>query len=84
MKLILIIVDAHDKNRIQRDVDASKHIGEIRVTVFRKQAKEDIYDKATGTGGNTNLEISEKAVKGQSLSHGTEYVPMHIRRGFGC
>lgn len=52
------------------------------MTVLRRQAKEEVQHGGRGKGGNTNLEIAEKAVKGQTLSHGTEYVPLHIKREF--
>ncbi|KFY34975.1 hypothetical protein V494_06310 [Pseudogymnoascus sp. VKM F-4513 (FW-928)] len=68
----LNIVDAHDKERIKRDTNVSKNIGEIKVTVLRRQVKEEIQERSTGGYGNTSLEIAEKAVKGQTLSHGTE------------
>ncbi|OBT63909.1 hypothetical protein VE03_05970 [Pseudogymnoascus sp. 23342-1-I1] len=69
----LKIVDADDKDRIKRDAHASKNIGEIRVTVRRKQAKEKSHYSIRGKDSDTSLEIAEKAVKGQSLSHGTEF-----------
>ncbi|OBT76397.1 hypothetical protein VF21_03625 [Pseudogymnoascus sp. 05NY08] len=68
----LNIVDVHDKDRIKRDANSSKHVGEIRVTVTRRQAKEKVHDGDMRNDGNTNLDIAEKAVKGQALSHGTE------------
>ncbi|KFY21343.1 hypothetical protein V493_07498 [Pseudogymnoascus sp. VKM F-4281 (FW-2241)] len=68
----LNIVDVHDKDRIKRDASASKHIGEIRVTVTRRQAKAEVQYRSWGMDRNANLEIAEKAVKGQTLSHGTE------------
>jgi hypothetical protein len=52
------------------------------VTVHRRQAKEEIHYKTREKDGSTNLEILEKAIKGQALSHGTEYVPTHIKREF--
>lgn len=83
VKLTSKIVDLHDNDRIKRDSNASKHIGEIRVTVTRKQTKEEVHYKSRGNDRDTNLEIAEKAIKGQTLSHGTEYVPMNIMLGFG-
>lgn len=67
-----IIVDVSDKNRVRSDANAAKHVGEIRVTVFRKQILEQTSVETGGQGNNTNLEIAEKAVKGQTISHGTE------------
>lgn len=81
MKLTRIIVDAHDRDRIKRDANTAKHIGEIRVTVFRKQTPEESHRSTLGMNDKTNLEIAEKAVKGQTLSHGTEYVLLHVNRG---
>ncbi|OBT57471.1 hypothetical protein VE04_02253 [Pseudogymnoascus sp. 24MN13] len=69
----LKIVDVHDRGRVKKDANAAKHIGEIRVTVVRKQVFEETYGKAWGVVDNANLEIAEKAVKGQTLSHGTEF-----------
>lgn len=50
------------------------------MTVRRRQAKDEIPYEGQGKDDKTNLEIAEKAVKGQALSHGTKYVPMHIKR----
>ena len=67
-----IIVDISDKNRVRSDANTAKHVGEIRVTVFRKQVLEQTNVETGGQDNSTKLEIAEKAVKGQSLSHGTE------------
>ncbi|KFZ08014.1 hypothetical protein V502_09601 [Pseudogymnoascus sp. VKM F-4520 (FW-2644)] len=66
------LVDVSDKNRVRSDANTAKHVGEIRVTVFRKQVLEQTNVETGGHDNSTKLEIAEKAVKGQSLSHGTD------------
>jgi hypothetical protein len=71
-------VDEYDKDRAKRDAKAPKKIGEIKITVRRRQTKYETHWETCGDDNDTNLEIAEKAIKGQALSHGTEYVHMRF------
>ncbi|KAL5346135.1 hypothetical protein ACLOAV_009168 [Pseudogymnoascus australis] len=67
------LVDTSDINRVRRDANSAKHVGEIKITVFRRQVLEQTNLQTGDYDNSTKLEIAEKAVKGQSLSHGTEF-----------
>ncbi|KFY34976.1 hypothetical protein V494_06311 [Pseudogymnoascus sp. VKM F-4513 (FW-928)] len=66
------IVEIADKAKIEEDVKAAANLGEITVEVFRVNLLEYTHPKRAGVN-NITPEISEKAIKGRALSHGTTF-----------
>ncbi|KFY72116.1 hypothetical protein V499_07733 [Pseudogymnoascus sp. VKM F-103] len=79
------IVEVADKAKIDEDVKAAAKLGEITVEVFRVEILEYI-DPHKNVVDKIASEISEKAIKGRALSHGTTFgvaktaSPYRIRR----
>lgn len=65
------LVDISDKKRIKSDARDAAHIGELKISVFKKQVLRQAHDELVLTETEAKLEIAEKAVKGRALSHGT-------------
>ncbi|KAH8888303.1 hypothetical protein GQ53DRAFT_826446 [Thozetella sp. PMI_491] len=68
-------VDDTDKQRLEEDKRATKHLGTIQVNFFRTLEAGLPYDPTTSGPSGTSLSVAEKALKGQAISHGTSYAP---------
>jgi type VI protein secretion system component Hcp len=65
------LVEINDEKQIKSDAKDAAHIGELKISVFKKQILSQGHGKQRLMKGEAKLEIAEKAVKGRALSHGT-------------
>lgn len=65
------LVEINDKKRIKSDAKYAAHIGELKISVFKKQILSQAREEQYLMKGEARLEIAEKALKGRALSHGT-------------
>ncbi|OBT63950.1 hypothetical protein VE03_05969 [Pseudogymnoascus sp. 23342-1-I1] len=67
------IVEVADKAKIDQDVKAGAALGQITIEVFRIILGAEINGSRPSLPKDAAPEISEKAIKGRALSHGTSF-----------
>ncbi|TDZ58471.1 hypothetical protein CTRI78_v005370 [Colletotrichum trifolii] len=69
-------IDDANNQRVQQDIEASKSMGVILLLVYnvaiRAEGRRDVY-RPNQAAPKKPMEVSEKALKGRAVSHGTSY-----------
>ncbi|KAI1753762.1 hypothetical protein F4782DRAFT_495568 [Xylaria castorea] len=66
-------VDDTQKERVERDLKVAKKLGTIEVQFYRKIEYGPIPYSGTSDAKLGALELAEKSIKGEGISHGTSY-----------
>jgi hypothetical protein len=85
----ILPVDDSSHERVQGDIQKAQGLGTIRVDVHHsldlgRRSNRGSFRHQFGDSNSESLEIAEKSLKGQAVSHGTSYVSLELLRLLRC